>query len=890
MTVIQRELEDLGYDGYNGLVIREPLFDESIPYSKFMDNPKNIPTMIGCTRYEHDHESNLFPIGESMGFENFKEVEEKYQLDKKEGNYDFHNHSDETQAIMVQTIFRANKLLENNVTTYLYEYTYPKHARHTDDLFYIMGVHSFEMDENERLLAQVYVKMFANFAKFGEPRVPGFEETTRDTHQYFNVFWNETSGERPSMKEHFEQNIISYWFNDMITYDKNITAQKLKNSPKITLKSQEMTSKNCSVVFYLHGGALAYDSAVMFNDTVLFNSFVKQDVILVISAFRLGIFSHFMVEDQSIAPNNLAIYDFENHADETQAIFVQTRIRANKLIEHRVPTYLYEYTYPKHARHTDDLFYIMGVHSFEMDENERRLAQVYVKMFANFAKFGEPRVHGFDVTKRGSYFDVFWNETSGERPAMKEHFEQNASKNCSVVFYLHGGALAYDSSVMFNDTVLFNSFVKQDVILVIPAFRLGIFSHFVVEDQSIAPNNLALYDILLGLEFVKNEIANFGGSSQKVTVMGHSYGGQIAAFLTFSTEVNQDLSLFQKTISMSSEHHFDTLEAQIERTQRFAEFANCLPPSTAKTVPKSQKIRDLYMMNCLQGKSANELLRIQRQLEDLGYEQYKYLIQRAPFFQNGSIFEFLNSPNQIPHMTGCTRYEYDHEPADRHLENLINFENPKQVEEKYRLDKSEGNYNFQNHSDDTQAIFIQTLQRVNKLTENGVPAYLYEYTYPKHAKHTDDLFYIMGVHSFEMDENERRLAQVYVKMFANFAKFGEPRVHGFDVAKRGSYFDVFWNETSGEKPAMKEHFEQNIISYWFNDMIAYDKNITAFKKAPSISKNPRLLHYQSNGSNLMLYEFFFIFIFLIFLAGCLVGKCFATEKRNLYIQLDGDEF
>ena len=97
----------------------------------------------------------------------------------------------------------------------------------------------------------------------------------------------------------------------------------------------------------------------------------------------------------------------------------------------------------------------------------------------------------------------------------------------------------------------------SDIVLVIPAFRLGIFSHFSVYDQSIAPNNLGMFgkfseiyhrkknkkisDILHALEFTKSEIHNFGGDIKQTTVFGHSYGGHIVSMLQFSTKINMDL-------------------------------------------------------------------------------------------------------------------------------------------------------------------------------------------------------------------------------------------------------------------------------------------------------------------------------------------------------------
>ncbi|CAL2040232.1 unnamed protein product [Caenorhabditis brenneri] len=398
------------------------------------------------------------------------------------------------------------------------------------------------------------------------------------------------------------------------------------------------------------------------------------------------------------------------------------------------------------------------------------------------------------------------------------------SKNCAVVNYVHGGALHYDSAVMFNDTVLFNNFVSKDIVFVLPAFRLGIFSHFVVEDQSIAPNNLALFDILFAFEFVKSNIRKFGGDSNKVTLLGHSYGGTVAEMLSFSTEVNTDLSLFQQYIAMSSSNNFDSLEFQMEKTLRFAEHANCLPKKSKHILTNRQK--ELYMRDCLQGKDAMELLRlhfelsllseqicfrIQRKLEEENFPTYGELVLRGPLFQEVPERNFMDTPKKVSALTGCTKYEVLSFHNFDDIGKSLLFDNPEEVDEKYKNDKKNGLLGFPNVKDETQEMFVQTKTRVDKLRKHGIPAYLYEYSYPKHAEHTDDLFYIMGVHPFEQDENEKNLGDVYRNMFVNFIKTGKPG-NGFEMTdlSNSSYYEVYWNETTGARPQMKNDFEKEV--------------------------------------------------------------------------------
>uniref|UniRef100_A0A1I7V045 COesterase domain-containing protein n=1 Tax=Caenorhabditis tropicalis TaxID=1561998 RepID=A0A1I7V045_9PELO len=467
------------------------------------------------------------------------------------------------------------------------------------------------------------------------------------------------------------------------------------------------------------------------------------------------------------------------------------------------------------------------------------------------------------------------------------------SKDCAVVFYLHGGEILYDSAVMFNDSILIDTFASRDVVLVIPAFRLGIFSHFTVQNQSIAPNNLGLFDIVRGLEFVKSEIRNFGGDNQKVTIFGHSYGGHIVSTLQFSKRINTDLSLFQKTVSMSTVVYFRTLEENIENTKRFAGEANCLVPPDMK-MKMTEDEQDNFMMECLQKVDGMELLRIQRKLEDEKFPLYEGLIIREPLIQEESIRELLESSKNVPTLLGCTSLELDVYMAYHDVVKTMGYENQKECDEKFRKDKELKRYDFENHADETLAILAQTKLKVDTLLSKNIPTYLYEYSYPKHAVHTEDLSYLFGVHSFEKDENEAHLANVYQEMFTNFVKTGEPGL-GFEKTNKenSSYFNVFWNETTGEKPRMKNNFKAKIVKYWLGEMMEFDRNVTEAKRLKKASKVPTMRFYSEISSDEQIpYMFISIFLIsLIFITGCLFGKyCYNGERdRNLYIRLDGND-
>ncbi|MFH4982314.1 hypothetical protein AB6A40_009023 [Gnathostoma spinigerum] len=65
----------------------------------------------------------------------------------------------------------------------------------------------------------------------------------------------------------------------------------------------------CPVIVYLHGGSFYFDSAIMFNLTVINEKYASKEVIFVIPAYRLGIFGFIGLGDDIAAPRNLGFHD-----------------------------------------------------------------------------------------------------------------------------------------------------------------------------------------------------------------------------------------------------------------------------------------------------------------------------------------------------------------------------------------------------------------------------------------------------------------------------------------------------------------------------------------------------------------------------------------------------
>ena len=125
------------------------------------------------------------------------------------------------------------------------------------------------------------------------------------------------------------------------------------------------------------------------------------------------------------------------------------------------------------------------------------------------------------------------------------------AENLPVMFWIHGGAGRFGSG---GDSIYITSkFAKKDVILVTINYRLGSLGWFAhpalsAESEAGVSGNYASLDQIEALKWVKNNISNFGGNPNNVTIFGESAGGQAVGTLLSSPFSK---GLFHKAISQS---------------------------------------------------------------------------------------------------------------------------------------------------------------------------------------------------------------------------------------------------------------------------------------------------------------------------------------------------
>jgi len=123
-----------------------------------------------------------------------------------------------------------------------------------------------------------------------------------------------------------------------------------------------------------------------------------------------------------------------------------------------------------------------------------------------------------------------------------------------VLVWLHGGGFeaGSGSSVLYDGTNLAR---RGDVVVVSVNHRLGIFGHCHLEDlfgDAFAGSaNAGYLDLVAALEWVRTNIARFGGDADSVMIFGQSGGGRKVSLLTASPLAG---GLFHRAVVQSGSH------------------------------------------------------------------------------------------------------------------------------------------------------------------------------------------------------------------------------------------------------------------------------------------------------------------------------------------------
>lgn len=156
------------------------------------------------------------------------------------------------------------------------------------------------------------------------------------------------------------------------------------------------------------------------------------------------------------------------------------------------------------------------------------------------------------------YLSVFTPQTK---------FDEEKSTPKPVMVWIYGGSFLRGS----NNASLYGPdfFMEQDVVLVTFNYRLGALGFLYLKHKN-AAGNAAMRDQLMVLEWVRDNIAAFGGDPNQVTLFGESAGG---ASVNYHVLSEKSRGLFHQAIGQSgtaASYLYKTQEAAFQTAHKLA--------------------------------------------------------------------------------------------------------------------------------------------------------------------------------------------------------------------------------------------------------------------------------------------------------------------------------
>ncbi|XP_043265338.1 esterase FE4-like [Colletes gigas] len=402
-----------------------------------------------------------------------------------------------------------------------------------------------------------------------------------------------------------------------------------------------------------------------------------------------------------------------------------------------------------------------------------------------------------------------------------------------VIFWIHGGKFTVWGSCFAQ--IRPDYLLAKDVVVVAANYRLGAFG-FLNLGHPAAPGNQGLKDLIAALQWVKENIAKFGGDPNNVTLIGESAGAVLAHALTISPKTQ---GLFHKTILQSGMLTSSWGFGQ-SRPQRYFKLASVLGIKSTDPVEVVEMLRNISDKDIV-GAYSSILTREEADLFDIPFGVNYDDIADDPVLPF-PIEQLHSNDINIPIMTGYTSNECIMFVDDTEEETIeycnINLPDlvkiigqlrklgPAEFQELLTAVKNQ-HFNGQPITSDKIEIFIRFITYVlfvaplklyikDRLERTSTPSYIYRFSYVgtestiidvqlkriiNEACHMDDLSYLFYLPICKNDNpdppaigtKDRNILERLTTMWTNFARTGNPTPSYNDFVK------VHW------KPATKDN-------------------------------------------------------------------------------------
>ncbi|XP_068633545.1 juvenile hormone esterase-like [Battus philenor] len=438
---------------------------------------------------------------------------------------------------------------------------------------------------------------------------------------------------------------------------------------------------------------------------------------------------------------------------------------------------------------------------------------------------------------------------------------ENLNSSLPVLVFIHGGAFEFisgNTDIIYGPQLL----LRQGIIIITINYRLGPlgFMSLGIEEAS---GNAGLKDIILALRWIKNNIKQFGGDSNNISLGGNSSGATIVNYLLLTKHSS---GLFQRAILLSgSALSYRALSKHpIENTLELAKEL-CSVTDDVYLILKCLREADVFDIIKarikLKNKNNNILRPFTPFLPSVENNFTHAVITKDPKEilelheqQNVPIFAGFNG-NEGIYMTSLS-FRYPNVVLNNLRKNIeltipSNIEYPLGLKQSTTLANSIvkfyfGDENFSNwtlnnaydYISDTHYVFgIDTWINLHKEKKDSSAVYYYIFdfdgnfnwckiyyniTYPG-TSHADDLGYLFLTNATKLkfkhaDERSLRTVNLMTTLLSNFVKYGNPTPK--------NYSNFIWPEYGTERkmallsdePSVIQIFEpiKKRLKFWTN--------------------------------------------------------------------------
>ncbi|XP_057369904.1 neuroligin-4, X-linked-like isoform X3 [Daphnia carinata] len=170
-----------------------------------------------------------------------------------------------------------------------------------------------------------------------------------------------------------------------------------------------------------------------------------------------------------------------------------------------------------------------------------------------------------------------------------------------VIVFIHGESYEWNSGNPYDGSILAS---YGDVVVVTINFRLGVLGFLRPDLRENRVANFGLLDQIAALQWIQDNIAQFGGDRDSVTLLGHGTGAACVNLLLISPVAQASSGLFHRAILMSGTALADWAVAEnpLRYTLQAAQQVDC---------PLAE--RDDELAACLRFKRVTELMNVRLQ-------------------------------------------------------------------------------------------------------------------------------------------------------------------------------------------------------------------------------------------------------------------------------------